>query len=247
MAQWLTGIIENRIDWNESLFSLNFHCKGFPQFKAGQFTKIGLYQRNGAILSRPYSLVNTPEQDKLEILALPVENGELSPQLHSLQVGDTIQVMCPATGYLTLDEVPKSKTLFMLSTGTGVGPFLSILKSNEVWQKYENIVLVYAVRYDSDFTYLDTIQSLLDKNSEQFKFVPIVSREPCKRGLNGRIPAILDDIQQNCGIKFSPQSSQIMLCGNPGMINDTYRVLQKMGFKKHLRRSAGQITMERYW
>lgn len=247
MAQWLTANIDKKLDWHANLFSLGFHCKGFPKFKAGQFTKLGLYQHDGKLLSRPYSLINSPQQDTLEILALPVENGDLSPQLHRLQVGDTIQVMCPATGYLTIDEVPASQTLYMLSTGTGVGPFLSILQSDNVWHKHENIVLVYAVRYSSDFAYIPTIHNLLEENSKQFSFVPIVSRENTSKGLHGRIPTLLNDIQLYSGVKLSPQSSQIMLCGNPDMIRDTYSVLQEMGFKKHLRRSPGQITMERYW
>ena len=249
MAQWLDAIVLKRTDWNDHLFSLSFSCPGFPAFKAGQFTKIGVEQ-DGKVLSRPYSLVNSPDEDFLEIIAVPVEEGLLSPRLHELQVGNSLKVMAPATGFLVLDEVPKSKNLWLIATGTGVGPFLSILAGQEVWQKYTQITLVYGMRHSQDLAYQPLIEACLNAHSEQFHFVPIVSREDVPGALRGRIPELLrsQKIQQHSSKQsLNAEDSQVMLCGNPEMIQDAMQVLNDIGLKKHLRRSSGQISMERYW
>lgn len=249
MAKWHDGIIVGRKDWNDHLFSLRFSCENFPIFKAGQFTKIGIEQADGKVLSRPYSLVNSPENKYLEIIAVPVAEGSLSPKLHELGDGDAIKVMSPATGFLILDEVPSSQTLFLVATGTGVGPFISILDTTQPWQTYQEIVLVYGVRHANDLAYQDKIKGWQSKYGEQFSFVPIVSRDDVDGALKGRIPQLLAEqkIQQMSGRTLSAQSSQVMMCGNPDMIKDTIDILQSLGLSKHLRRSPGQISMERYW
>ena len=249
MAQWLEAEVVRRTDWNDHLFSLSFTCEGFPAFKAGQFTKIGLMQDDGKVLSRPYSLVNAPGQDELEIIAVPVEEGKLSPRLHELNPGDALQVMSPATGFLVLDEVPQSQTLWLVATGTGVGPFLSILADGQVWEKYQQVALVYGVRHESDLAYGDLVATWQRERPEQFRYVPIVSREAVAGALQGRIPQLFADqqIQSASELTINAEDSQVMLCGNPDMIQDAMQVLEQMGLRKHLRRSPGQISMERYW
>lgn len=249
MAKWHDGKIVGRIDWNDHLFSLRFSCEDFPTFKAGQFTKVGIEQADGKVLSRPYSLVNSPDNEFLEIIAVPVEEGSLSPKLHELIDGDAIKVMSPATGFLVLDEVPQSQTLFLVATGTGVGPFISILDTVKPWETYQEIVLIYGVRHASDLAYQDKINAWQAKYGAQFSFVPIVSRDDVEGALKGRIPQLFADqkIQQKSGRVLSAETSQVMLCGNPDMIKDTIEVLQSLGLNKHLRRSPGQISMERYW
>lgn len=247
MATWLAAKIAARTDWNDRLFSLRFACDDFPVYQAGQFTKIGI-QNGDALLSRPYSLVSHPDQHELEVLAVPVVQGKLSPQLHNLQVGDELQVMAPATGFLVLEEIPRSEQLWMLATGTGVGPFIAILQGNKVWQQYRRVVLVYGVRYQTDLAYLPLLQRLGEQYAEQFHFVPVVSREtPPQNGLQGRIPDLLNDIQRICQLTLSATESQVMLCGNPQMIIDSQAKLESIGLQKHLRRQPGQISMERYW
>lgn len=248
MAQWLDATIVKRIDWNDHLFSLVCSCAGFPGFTPGQFTKFGVV-RDGKVISRPYSLVNSNDNPELEIIAVPVEEGVLSPKLHTMQPGDEIKVMAPATGFLVLDEVPDSQNLWMLATGTGVGPFLSILAGAEAWQRFEQITLVYAVRHANDLAYLDDIQRWLHAYPQRFSFIPIVSREQTPGTLQGRIPALLQSgqIQQQSLQSLQCADSQVMLCGNPDMITRVLEVLTTMGLKKHLRRSPGQISMERYW
>ncbi|MFT4938473.1 MAG: ferredoxin--NADP+ reductase [Paraglaciecola sp.] len=248
MAKWLDAKVVKRTDWNDHLFSLSFSCAGFPTFKAGQFTKIGV-EHDGKVLSRPYSLVNGPDEDFLEIIAVPVAEGMLSPKLHELKIGDSLKVMAPATGFLILDEVPESKNLWLIATGTGVGPFLSILSGQQVWQKFAQITLVYGMRQTRDLAYRPFIESCLANHPEQFRFVPVVSREDAVGALRGRIPELLSSqqIQQQSEQNLNSEDSQVMLCGNPDMIQDAMQVLFDMGLSKHLRRSPGQISMERYW
>jgi ferredoxin--NADP+ reductase len=248
MAKWLDAQVVKRTDWNDHLFSLSFSCNGFGAFKAGQFTKIGIEQ-DGKVLSRPYSLVNGSDNDHLEIIAVPVEDGLLSPKLHELQVGDALKVMAPATGFLVLDEVPPSKNLWLIATGTGVGPFLSILSSSEAWQRFDEITLVYGMRYKNDLAYRSLIDEWLVTYPEKFHFVPVISREDSQDALRGRIPNLLEngEIQALAKQSLSAEDSQVMLCGNPEMIQDAIVTFENMGLKKHLRRSPGQISMERYW
>lgn len=249
MAQWLDGTVLNRKDWNDHLFSLEVDCPAFDRFIPGQFVKVGIEQADGKILSRPYSLVNAPHQTHLEILAVPVEEGSLSPKLHELATGNSIKIMSPATGFLTLSEVPDGESLWCLATGTGVGPFVSIFRQGEVWEQYKNVVLLYAARYENDLAYRDELLALAANKKEQFRLVTVVSRESHPEGFEGRIPTLLAEgaIQERLDLPISADASQIMLCGNPAMIQDALVVLENMGLKKHLRRSPGQITLERYW
>jgi ferredoxin--NADP+ reductase len=248
MAQWLDAKVTNRIDWNDHLFSLTFSAENFPDYKAGQFTKVGVEQ-DGKILSRPYSLVSGPHENDLQIIAVPVEEGLLSPQLHKLQVGDSLKVMSPATGFLVLDEVPVGRDLWLMATGTGVGPFLSILATPQVWDSYTNVVLVYGARYEHDLAYSELIDIWAKKYPDRFHYVPIVSRENITGKLQGRIPNLLTtaQIQQTVGLDIHAAHSQVMLCGNPDMIEEVTQTLIQFGLAKHLRRSPGQISMERYW
>jgi len=248
MAQWLDATVVKRTDWNDHLFSLSVSCEAFPTFKAGQFTKFGIEQ-DGKILSRPYSLVNGSDNAYLEIIAVPVAQGLLSPKLHTLQPGDGLKVMAPATGFLVLDEVPASNNLWLIATGTGVGPFLSILSGSEAWQRFESITLVYGMRQVNDLAYRALIDSWTAVYPDQFHFVPVISREDSPAALRGRIPQLLASGQISALARqtLNAQDSQVMLCGNPEMIQDALVTLEEMGLKKHLRRSPGQISMERYW
>jgi ferredoxin--NADP+ reductase len=248
MAQWLDAKVTKRIDWNDHLFSLRFQCADFPDYTPGQFTKVGIEQDSG-VVSRPYSLVSHPQDKELEIMAVPVEDGVLSPKLHELQENDDLKVMAPATGFLVLNEVLDSDNIWLIGTGTGIGPFLSILADSEIWLRYKNVILVYAARHQNDLAYSDFIQQCQSQYASQFSYVPIVSRDKADGMLHGRIPALLQSGQiiQQAAQPLDAEQSQVMLCGNPQMIEDAMDVLKSMGLKKHLRRSPGQISQERYW
>lgn len=247
MAAWNTGkVVENK-PWSKTLFSLYVESDIEP-FKAGQFIKIAL-EIEGEVIGRPYSLVNPPTSRPLEFYCVEVPNGPLSSHLSKLKAGDEILVAPRAHGFMILDEVPPARDLWMMATGTGVGPFLSILATDQPWQRFKQVVLVYAVRTVSELNYQERIAQISASHPEQFIFIPFLSREPADFALTGRIPqAIIDGQLELCaGIKISAENSQIMLCGNPQMVKDTHNVLIERGLKKHRRFDHGQITAENYW
>ncbi|KJG17131.1 ferredoxin--NADP reductase [Photobacterium angustum] len=247
MADWIPAqVIANR-HWNNNLFSLSLAANIEP-FKAGQFTKLGL-EVDGQMVQRAYSFVNPPQQPTIDIYATRVPDGLLSPRLHQLAEGDTVLISARANGFFTLDEVPQGDHLWLLATGTAIGPYLSILQQGDVWHRFRKVVLVHAVRFAADLSYQAEITQLKQQYGDQLIVQPFVSREPSPLCLTGRIPQALADgqLERHVGLTLDPVQSQIMLCGNPEMVKETKSVLEARGFAKNLRRKPGQITMEHYW
>lgn len=247
MSRWVEGkVVENR-HWTDSLYSLKVDARIEP-FSAGQFIRLGLDIGDERV-GRPYSLVNAPHEPYLEMYSIVVPEGPLSPKLHNLRVGDPIFIAPKASGFFTMDEVPASEQLWMLSTGTALGPFLSILKTDVPWQKYKKIVLVHAVRTAQELTYQDLIADLKEKHPGQFQMLPFVSREKTEFAMPGRVPNALKDgsLEKRTGMLITPEHSQIMICGNPEMVKDTSEMLQKRGLTKNRRKEPGHITTENYW
>jgi len=247
MAQWSNGrVVENR-QWNDRLHSLRVEA-GIAPFEAGQFTRLAL-PIDGEIVGRPYSLVNAPHERLLDFYFSVVPGGKLSTRLARLRPGDEVLVAPQAAGLLTLAQLPPARHLHLLSSGTGIGPFLSIIKTEAPWQRFERVVLVHAVRRVADLNYRDTIQQVAAAHAQQFSYIPFVSREPCDFALAGRVPQAIADgrLEARRGITFSAADSQVMLCGNPDMVNGSLEVLIARGLKRHKRREPGQISVENYW
>ena len=246
MANWLTGKVMEKIQWNDRTFSLRI-AVAFQGFSAGQFVRVAL-DIDGERVARPYSLVNSPEEDLLEIYFNIVPEGPLSAKLAELDVGDEIFVTDKANGFLTVDEVPECKHLWLMATGTGVGPFLSILKIASTWQRFEKIVLAYSVRDISELAYQQEINDIAKQHGEQFIFVPFVTREKVEGVMNKRIPASLEDdsLELKVGFTINEQDSHVMMCGNSAMITSVTDVLEKRELRKHRRREPGHLTTEKY-
>lgn len=246
MANWLSGRVHKKIQWNERLFSLQIDV-AFAPFRSGQFVRVAL-DIGGERVARPYSLVNTPQDPYLEIYFNIVPEGPLSPALAALESGDEIFVSDGANGFLTVNEVPACRHLWMLATGTGIGPFLSILKSGEGWSRFEKMVLGYSVRNASELSYQSVIKELEQNHSEQFVFVPFVTREVVDGAIKKRIPDSLvsGEFEQRTGFSINSQDSHVMMCGNSAMIASVTDVLTKRGMRKHLRREPGHLTTEKY-
>jgi len=246
MSKWLSGkVVENR-RLNEYLTSLIIDVE-LDGFEAGQFVRIGLADDDD-VLARPYSLVNAPQEPYLEVYFNIVEEGPLSPRLFDLQAGDEILVASNPSGFLTVSEVPECKHLWMIATGTGIGPFLAILKSDAAWQKFEKIVLCYSVSYSSELAYLDIVESVLAKHGDRFIFAPIVTRETHEGALDKRITHLLQDgsLEEYTGIAINAEDSHVMMCGSSEMIADVSAELGKREMKKHRRRDPGHFTTEKY-
>lgn len=247
MPQWVEGHVEELQQWTERLYSIRMHADIAP-FRAGQFTRLAL-DIDGERVARPYSFVNGPDNQLLEFYFITVPGGPLTARLVGLQTGAAVQISQKAAGFFVLDEVPAADTLWMLSTGTAIGPFLSILETAQVRQQYQRLVLVHAVRTAAELTYTALIDRQLANHGDCLQYVPFVSREVVSHALAGRVPGAIEDgsLEDRTGLALDPATSQVMICGNPAMVRDTQAELEARGFRKHRRREPGQITTEQYW
>ena len=246
MAKWLNGIVEENTRLNERLTSLKIKAP-LDGFQPGQFVRIGL-EIDGEVVARPYSLVNTPAEPSLEIYFNIVEQGPLSPKLFALQQGDEVLVAANPAGFLTLNEVPECKHLWMIATGTGVGPFLSMLKSGEAWSRFERVILCYSVRSKDELAYTETIRILSEQHGKQFRFIPLVTREAYAGALQQRIPSGLESgtLEERAGVALNADNAHVMMCGSAEMIKDVSAILETRGMRKHRRREPGHYTTEKY-
>lgn len=248
MADWVTGKVTQIQHWTDSLFSITVHAPIKP-FTAGQFTKLGL-EIDGERVQRAYSYVNAPGNENLEFYLVNVPEGKLSPRLHAMQPGDELMVVSDAAGFFVLDEVPDCDTLWMLATGTAIGPYLSILQEGVGLERFNHLVLVHAVRYAADLSYLPLMLELQERYAGKLRIQTVVSRETVSGSLTGRVPALIDsgELEQAVGLPMTTENSHVMLCGNPQMVRDTQQLLKEnRQMTKHLRRRPGHMTAEHYW
>lgn len=240
--------------WTPSLFS--FHCTrdaGF-RFTAGQFARLGVRKSSGAIVWRGYSMVSSPFDEFLEFFSIVVPGGEFTSELSQLEVGDEILIERQAHGFLTLDRFADGDNLWMLATGTGLAPFLSILQNFEVWQRFERIVLVYSVRTEDELAYTDLLNEILIRDyvaehAHKLTFVPVVTRAKVDGCLQMRITDALESgaLEHHVGLTMQAQSSRVLLCGNPQMVEDCRMLLQKRDMQLSLTRRPGAVAVENYW
>ena len=247
MAKWLSGTVERKTRWNETHFSLAISADG-PSFVAGQFVRVGIDVDEKRV-GRPYSLVNPPHERLLEIFFNTVPDGPLSNRLAALEAGDTLWLNDAANGFLTLSEVPQqTRDLWLLATGTGVGPFLSMLQTDEPWQRFDKVILGYGVRRREHLAYGSLIEQLQSQHPQRFHFVPFVTGEAVADGFQCRIPQALADgrLERHVGLELDAARSHVMLCGNSAMISDVEAVLGDRGLRRHRRREPGHISTEKY-
>ena len=154
-----------------------------------------------------------------------------------------------ANGFFSIGETAQAESLWCLSTGTGIGPFLSMLRTDEPWTKFGRVVLVHAVRHADELTYRDEIAGIARAHAGAFDYVPMVSRETHRDALAGRIPHAIDDgrLEARVGLSLTPENAHAMLCGNPAMVDDVQQVLATRGMRRHRRKEPGHITLETYW
>jgi ferredoxin--NADP+ reductase len=247
MSAWVDGTVVGLRQWTERLYSLQVEAD-IPPFKAGQFTRVAL-DIDGERVARPYSFVNAPDDPQLEFYFITVPDGPLTRELVRLRPGDAIYLAGRSSGLLVLSELPDADSLWLLSTGTAIGPFLSILGDSEVWKRYARVVLVHSVRTRDELTYRDTIDRLIALHPEQLSYIPFVSREETDIGISARVPAAIEDgrLEAHAGLPLTAETAQVMICGNPSMVRDTRAVLESRGLRKNRRREPGHITTEQYW
>ncbi|EXS35098.1 ferredoxin--NADP reductase [Acinetobacter sp. 826659] len=237
--------------WTPTLFSFTMTRPAHFKFTAGQFARIGL-KVGEELVVRAYSVVSSPFDETLEFFSIVVPDGAFTSNLQHLKVGDELYLEKIPYGYLTLAryQQPLPHDLWLLATGTGLAPFLSMLQDFDTWSKYQKINLVYSVRTAAELAYVDRIQEIAEtfgEGHEGFKFIPIITRDP-SAPLHERLPILIEsgELEKFAGIELNPATSHVMLCGNPQMVDDTKEALKRRGLTMN-RRGEGNIAVENYW
>ena len=268
----------SKTTWTPNLFSFTVSRPDSFKFTAGQFVRLGVnpsqlnyYKQLSAVANaddeeldetldedifRAYSIVSSPFDEILEFFSIVIPDGAFTSQLQHLEVGDELLLNTMPFGFLTLAryQKPLPKDLWLLATGTGLAPFLSMLQDLKTWEDYEHIVLAYSARSTEELAYIKKIESLqedfgsLVDNPANLIFIPIVTREPVEGALTERLPKLLLDgtLQARAGIDLDVDSTHVMLCGNPEMVEDTKETLKRLGLVMN-RRGEGNIAVENYW
>lgn len=252
MATLMTETVTEVRHWNNTLFSFKATRDMGFRFKNGHFTMIGLQQDNRPLL-RAYSIVSANYEEELEFFSIKVPNGPLTSKLQHLQVGDQILVNSKATGTLTVDNMLPGKNLYLLSTGTGLAPFLSIIRDPEVYEAFDKIILTHGVRNVNELAYSDYINNELPNNEyfgdivrEKLIYYPTVTRE--KYANQGRITDLIESgkLFEDIGLPpLNPEVDRAMLCGSPSMLKDTTQILDNLGFTETRHGDLGNYVIER--
>jgi ferredoxin--NADP+ reductase len=239
--------------WNDTLFSFKTTRDPALRFHNGHFVMLGL-EVNGKPLMRAYSIASANYEEELEFLSIKVQNGPLTSRLQHLKVGDPVLVSRKPVGTLVIDDLLPGKHLYLFGTGTGLAPFMSIIKDPETYERFEKIVLVHGVRFISELAYSDFIQNTLPSNEffgdvvrDKLIYYPTVTREEFRH--KGRLTDLLDSgkMAADLGLpELHPSTDRVMLCGSPSMLADTCKRLDERGFKASPHTGqAGDYVIER--
>lgn len=247
----MTGLIEAKItfrrDWAAGLATLGLDG-ALETFRPGQFVNLGL-EVGGELVRRAYSLSSAPGAPP-EVFLNEVESGALTPSLFRLAPGDRVLMEQKPQGFFTLDWVPPADELWLCATGTGLAPFVSMLRSGEPLQKFLRVVLVHGVRQADQLAYADELDSMVANSRGRLAYIGVVSRQPdATNVLHGRITTALasGELERAAGLRISPEHSHVMLCGNPSMIEELTAQLATRGLRRHRQRKPGHVTSERFW
>lgn len=238
MSTYFTEKVLSVHHWNDSLFSFKTTRDPGLRFINGQFVMIGL-EVNGRPLVRAYSIASPNYEEHLEFFSIKVPDGPLTSRLQHLQPGDSLFVSRKPTGTLVLRDLKPGKRLYLLSTGTGLAPFMSLIQDPEAYEQYEKIVLIHGVRYVSELAYADFITRELPAHEflgemvrEKLIYYPTVTREPFRH--QGRLTDLIDSgkLFDDIGLPpLDPRADRAMICGSPSMLTDTCALLDRRGFQ----------------
>ena len=252
MATLMTEKVTHVHHWNDTLFSFKTTRDMGFKFENGHFTMIGLKQ-DGRPLLRAYSIVSANYEEELEFFSIKVPDGPLTSKLQHLQVGDEVLVNSKSTGTLTVDNMLPGKNLYLFSTGTGLAPFLSIIRDPECYEAFDKIILTHGVRSVSELAYQDLITDSLPDNEyfgeevrDKLIYYPSVTREDFR--FQGRITDLIESgkLFTDVGMPpLNPDVDRAMLCGSPVMLKDTTAILDKLGFRETRHGDLGTYVIER--
>jgi ferredoxin/flavodoxin---NADP+ reductase len=238
--------------WTDTLFTLTTTRDPAFRFLNGQFTMIGI-EVEGKPLMRAYSMVSANYEETLEFLSIKVQNGPLTSRLMHIKPGDTLLVNSKAVGTLILQNVLPGKNLYLLSTGTGMAPFMSVIKDPETYERFEKVVLVHGVRQVSELAYHEYIQNELPSNEffgeqvrSQLIYYPTVTREQFRN--QGRITDLLASGKLTADIglpAINKETDRVMICGSPDMLRDLKNMFESRGWDEGNMSTPGHFVIER--
>jgi ferredoxin--NADP+ reductase len=238
--------------WTDKLFTFTTTRDPALRFSNGHFTMIGLKVNNKPLL-RAYSIVSANYEEHLEFLSIKVPDGPLTSKLQHIQVGDSVIVGKKPTGTLVIDYLLPGKRLYLLSTGTGLAPFMSIIRDPDTYERFEQVILVHGVRTKDELAYHDLLTEHLpaheflgDLVSSKLRYYPTVTREAYRN--MGRVTELMESgkLFEDLGVPpLDPDTDRVMICGSPGMLRDLKHMLEARGFKEGNTSTPGAFVIER--
>lgn len=252
MSKFLEERVLSVHHWTESLFSFRTTRNPAFRFRSGEFTMIGI-PVNGKPLLRAYSVASAHYADELEFFSIKVPDGPLTSRLQHLKEGDPVMISTKPTGTLVLDNLAPGKHLYLLGTGTGLAPFLSLIRDPETFERFEKVVVVHGVRFTKDLAYSEYIQDVLPNDEflgelvrDQLIYYPTVTREPFR--YQGRITALMENGKLFSDIGLPPmnrEDDRFMMCGSPQMIADVATLLKGRDYTEGNHGEQGQFVIEK--
>ena len=252
MSKMIRETVTKVHHWNDTLFSFNTTRNQGLRFKNGHFTMIGLEIDNKPLL-RAYSIASANYEEEMEFFSIKVQDGPLTKHLQNLQVGDEILVGTKPVGTLIADHLLPGKNLYLLSTGTGLAPFMSIIKDPEIYEQFDNVILTHGVRETSELAYQHFIEEELPNNEyfgdvvrQKLKYYPTVTRQTFRN--QGRLTDLIESgkLCADLGLpEINLEHDRFMLCGSPSMLKDFCEILDNRGFEEARQGEQGHYVIER--
>lgn len=244
--------------WAPGLYSFKTTRPPEYRFTAGQYARLGLPNAEGNLIWRAYSIVSSTAENELEYYVIDVPGGAFTSMLRQLAPGDPILLDRQSFGVMLPERFADGEDLWMLATGTGLGPFIAILREDAVWQRFRNLIVVHSVRNPSEFSYHDELLGLQKQHASlEMPQAKLQLLQTCTRGAEGdtgsylcrRITTLLHsgELEQRAGLRLTPEHSRVMLCGNPAMIEEMRDILKARGMRPVRRDTPGQYLAENYW
>lgn len=240
--------------WTGNLLSFRIGRPAGFRFTPGHYARLGLGGDPDGTEWRPFSIVSAPPDDFLEFFAVLVPAGAFSDRLARARAGDPIRIEKASYGFLTVEQMAPGTDLWLLASGTGLGPFIAILRDAAVWHAFERIVLVHSVRYPAELAYRQEIERMARESAAAgmragLRYLPVVTREPHPGALSARIPQLIEDgrLEQAAAATLNREHSRVMVCGNPELTKTLRTFLAGKGFQVSRRGAPGQMAFEKYW
>lgn len=240
--------------WTPALLTLRVTRDRAFRFVPGHYARLGLADPSGRLALRPLSIASAPAHGHLEFFCTLVAGGEFSGRLAACRVGDAVEVERASYGFLTVDVLAPGSDLWLLANGTGLGPYLSMLRDGSAWSAFGRIVVVHSVKRAAELAHADELRNLASTSPRataraRLRYLQVVTREPGASDLPARIPALLADgrLAKAAGVDLDPLHSRVMVCGNPDLTRELRGVLGERGFRIARRGAPGQLACEKYW